>query len=270
MIVKPKDATAAPPVGRRIAVDQIDLLTDRRPIDESNRERLVESIQLFGLLQPVGVSQVGDRYLLGFGNHRLAAVKQLGFIEIDALVWAEGTTPQQMLLFSLQENNLRKAESLEDTLQRVTALAQFHRCNFTEAAELAGISPASFSKIRTTVDKLCPAALQVARENKIGMAVAYEVARRAKAPDEQINWLKEHAAGRMPREAIVKASRGNQAQATKQIQLKLTLDAVSFQLSFPRTVSYEQLFEAIGKLKSGLQVHAKQNLPVHLIAEVMA
>lgn len=269
MIVKPKDVTVAPPVGRRIAVDQIDLLTNRRPIDESNRERLAESIEIFGLLQPIGVSQVGSRYLLGFGNHRLAAVKQLGHTEIDALVWPEDTTPQQMLLFSLQENHLRKAESLEDTLQRVTALAQFHRCKFAEAAELAGISPGSFSKIRTTVDKLCPAALQVARENKIGMAVAYEVAKRAKAPDDQIAWLQEHAAGRMSREAIIKASRGRQSSATKQIELKLKLEEVSFQLYFPRTVSYEQLFEAIGKLKAGLQVHAKQNLPIHLIAEVM-
>lgn len=215
MIVKSENAAAAPQEGRRISVDLIDLMDNRRPLDEENLQRLEPSIEQHGLLQPVVVVAVGSRYLLCIGNHRHEVVKRLGHTEIDALVWPEGTAREQMLTLSLHENHLRKAESLEDTLQRVQALAQYHRCKFSEAAVHAGVSPGTLSKIRKSVDKLCPAALQVARDNKIGVAVTYEVARRAKSPDEQIAWLTEHAAGHMSREAIIQ---NVERQATQSIQ----------------------------------------------------
>ena len=270
MIVKSDTAPAATPTWRRVPQALIDLMDNRRPLDEENLQRLEPSIGKHGLLQPVGVVAVGDRYLLCIGNHRHEVTKRLGHSEIDALVWPEGTTPEQMLVFSLHENNLRKAESLEETLQRVMALAQYHRCNFSEAAVRGGVTPGTISKIRKSVDVLCPAALQVARDNKIGVAITYEVAKRAKGDDEQIAWLKEHAAGRMSRDAMIKRSPGKKSKTPKRVTFKLVIDEVSFQLTFPRAASYEELFEAIGKLKSKLQVHAKQNLPIHLIPEVMA
>ncbi|RCS54863.1 hypothetical protein DTL42_07060 [Bremerella cremea] len=270
MIVKPENVPAATPTWRRVSLSQIDLVENRRPLDEENLRRLEPSIAENGVLQPVGLVAVGNRFLLCIGNHRHEVTKRLGHTEIDALVWPEGTPPEQMLVFSLHENHLRKDESVEDTFKRVTELARYHRCSFTEAAVHACVTPGTLSKIRKSVGKLCPEALKVARENKIGVAITYEVARRAKTEDEQTAWLKEHAAGRMSRDAIIRMSGGKKSKAPKQVTFELKMDEVAFQLTFPRTISYEELFDAIAKLKAGIQVHAKQNLPIHVLAEVMA
>lgn len=54
--------------------------------DLGNIKELAQSIDLVGLLQPIGITK---QYKLEFGQRRLEAVKSLGLTTISALIWED-------------------------------------------------------------------------------------------------------------------------------------------------------------------------------------
>lgn len=72
-----------------LRVDQIIIPPDARPLDREDVDKMADSIEMDGLLQPIGVRQdplQDNAYVLVFGGHRIAAFEKLEREEIPAYV----------------------------------------------------------------------------------------------------------------------------------------------------------------------------------------
>lgn len=74
----------------------------RRIFPQQELDKLAASISEIGLLEPILVRKVGDRYQIAAGERRWRAHKQLNKHHIDALV--TGITDSDMAVFALAEN----------------------------------------------------------------------------------------------------------------------------------------------------------------------
>lgn len=254
-----------------ISLDKIDRLDDARELDESNITHLQASIADHGLLQAIVVVAEGNRFRCVIGNHRLEAIRRNGNDKIAATIWPEGTSQKKILLSSLQENSVRKSESIPDIFHRVSVLAEINDCDFPTAARLAKISDSKFSKINTTVEKLCPKALELVAKKKIGIGVAYETAKAAKDHSQQVAWLSDHANGKMSRDAIIEAGKANLAKPKrcKTVTLDLAVDDVTIKMCVPVKTSYERLFEVLSKATKCFKSHDKLGDPIDLLPRLM-
>jgi ParB family chromosome partitioning protein len=109
----------------RIAVDRIDHnpYQPRKAFDDDDLASLSDSIRTHGILQPLVVRPVGDRYQLVAGERRLRAAQAAGFGEVP--VHVVDFNDQQILEAALVENiqrtdlnPLEKAQGFHDYLQR--------------------------------------------------------------------------------------------------------------------------------------------------------
>ncbi len=101
-----REAPAAAPSAAptEISVDVIDPNPDqpRRVFDAEQLERLADSIRQHGVLQPVVVQRVGDRYQLVVGERRWRATQQAGLPTIPVVV--ADVDPSDRLELALIEN----------------------------------------------------------------------------------------------------------------------------------------------------------------------
>ncbi|TWT35176.1 putative chromosome-partitioning protein ParB [Posidoniimonas corsicana] len=264
----PRPNATAPAEPRCVAVELLQPMSLSRSLDDPTIARLQESIRQHGLLQPILVIESGGGYEIVSGNHRTEACRRNGETEIDAIVLPAGTSREDALAKSLHENHVRRDETLPDVMKRVHALASYHKCRFEEGARLAGVSRSTFSKIQTVLDKLGPRAMAMVAERKIGVSIAYEVAKRAVDHEQQVEWLAAHAAGDMRRDDILAATRPSGA-TPKRLKLALTIDSVRLQLTMPADSGYDDLHQVLGKLKSRLVSHAKQRHPLELLPKLL-
>lgn len=105
----------------RVAIQRIDNnpFQPRRDFDEAEIESMSESIQAFGLLQPVVVRQMGDRYQLVAGERRLRAATKAGWTEVPVQVIE--ADDRQVAEVAIVENLHRK------DLNPLEKAASFHR-----------------------------------------------------------------------------------------------------------------------------------------------
>src|SRR5438874_11369269 len=81
----------------------------RKNFDSGELEALKASIKERGLINPISVMQRGEGdYVLIAGERRFRAVRELGWTEIDARIWPQGTPSSEMDLLALVENIQRK------------------------------------------------------------------------------------------------------------------------------------------------------------------
>ncbi len=112
---------------QRVAVGQIDHnpYQPRKAFDDEELAALSESIRTVGILQPLVVRQVGDRFQLVAGERRLRAAQAAGFGDVP--VHVVDFNDQQVLEAALVENIQRadlnpieKAQGFQEYLQRFT------------------------------------------------------------------------------------------------------------------------------------------------------
>lgn len=91
-----------------VPVDLIDADPDqpRKHFDTTAHDTLVDSIRAEGLLQPIGVRPVGERYVIVYGERRLRAVQALGWSEIP-VVELSRDNHLDLLVLQLVENMMR-------------------------------------------------------------------------------------------------------------------------------------------------------------------
>ncbi|QDS91436.1 Nucleoid occlusion protein [Roseimaritima multifibrata] len=269
MIVPQTDSQQSVVETRRIFAKLINPPKNGRHLDLQIVQRLQVSIAEHGLLQPIVVQICESRFTIVAGSHRLAAILALGDEYVEAKVFPAGTPPAQMLIRSLHENSIRSSETVEDTLNRVAALAAFHACSFGKAAKLADISKSKLSKIQTSVKKLSPDAMALARDKKIGIGVLYEVAKKARNEAEQLDWLTAHANRTMSRQDIANAVRKDDSRKIKRSTVKTAIDGISISVTVPAEKSYDQLQESLQQLIKKIQLHRKHGIPFHLLQDVI-
>lgn len=89
-----------------IPLASIDIGERLRPVSEPHAALTAENIQQVGRLrQPIEVRQMGDRYGLIAGRHRLRAIELLGWATIPAFVF--DCTDDEALLAEIDENLVR-------------------------------------------------------------------------------------------------------------------------------------------------------------------
>ena len=110
------------PPSNKIDITQIvpNPFQPRKMFDESELEQLAQSFQLQGLMQPISVRQVGERFQIIAGERRFRAALRLGWSEIPAQILE--ANDQQMAELALTENIQRK--DLND-IEKATSFANY-------------------------------------------------------------------------------------------------------------------------------------------------
>jgi ParB/RepB/Spo0J family partition protein len=113
-----------------IALDLIDPNPQqaRQGFDEAKLEELAASVREHGVMQPIGVRQVGDRYVVIYGERRYRAASMAALTEIPATI--HDVDEQQAAVMTALENLQREDLDIEDearyfqTLLGATSLSQ--------------------------------------------------------------------------------------------------------------------------------------------------
>lgn len=96
------------PTAQKISVDLIDdpAIAMRTDFDESYLDELGRSIKENGLINPISVKRVGDRFEVIAGHQRLLATRRAGLVLIDCIV--RDISSEQSLIITAHENMVRQ------------------------------------------------------------------------------------------------------------------------------------------------------------------
>ena len=160
---------------REVAIDAIeepnDLPVVRSSMDEELRTAFAADLAEAGVVEPIKILDVGGKYVLIDGKHRLEAVRAMDRPTVKALVY-QGS-PFDAVAINLRSNVLRGAVTLTEKVRVARRLVDELGLSLTDAAKLLGVS-------RGTMDKYyriarSPDALK-ALEEGASLAEAYRVA----------------------------------------------------------------------------------------------
>ena len=135
----------------------------RKVFDETEIEQLAQSLQSHGLLSPIAVRQVGERYQIIAGERRFRAAMRLGWSEIPVHLY--DADDQQMAELALTENIQRKdLNAIEKALSFANYLEMYPDTTHERLAERLSISRPAVTNLLRLLD--LPGELQdaVARE----------------------------------------------------------------------------------------------------------
>lgn len=160
-----------------------DRLVDQLPVDQirpnprnprhkiAGIDELAASIRAYGLLQPVVVRRASGSYELVAGHRRFAAVQQLGWSQVAALVRDE--TDSGAYLLTLTENLQREDLTAREEAEALEVLVRERGWSTRQVGEAIKRSPMYVSR-RLRVfedDTLAPLVLQ----NKLAVSTAEEL-----------------------------------------------------------------------------------------------
>jgi len=131
---------------RLLPLGQIDANPNqpRQVFDESALQELADSIRTHGVLEPVLVRPVGDRYQLIAGERRTRAAWLAGLTEIPALV--RDVTDREAALLTALENLQRADLDIEDEARQFAALLDLTGLSQRALAEQLGINHVYLSR----------------------------------------------------------------------------------------------------------------------------
>jgi len=119
--------SAGAPVGRMIAIDLVDPNPNQPRQVMGDLSELMASIAEKGILEPLIVRQLGDRYQIVAGERRYQAAVQVGLKELPAVI--READDNEMLEVALVENLQRKDLTAFEEAEAMHTLAQ--RCGYT-------------------------------------------------------------------------------------------------------------------------------------------
>lgn len=120
-------ASAGAPIGRLIAIEQIDPNPNQPRQVMGDLSELIASIAEKGILEPLVVRQVGDRFQIVAGERRYQASVQVGLRELPVVIRDVDET--EMLELALIENLQRKDLTPFEESEALEGLAE--RCGYT-------------------------------------------------------------------------------------------------------------------------------------------
>lgn len=150
---RPATHAPAPPPERvsmaphKLPIDRIDPnpLQPRNVFQPDRLRELAQSIEANGIIQPLIVRQIGDRYELIAGERRWRAAKLAGLAEVPVVVHT--TSNEHLLEVSLIENIQREDLNPIEVAQAFDRLYRDHQLSHEEIARRTG-------KDRTTVTNM--------------------------------------------------------------------------------------------------------------------
>jgi len=120
-------ASAGTPIGRLVAIDQIDPNPDQPRQVMGDLSELIASIAEKGILEPLVVRQRGDRFQIVAGERRYQAAVQVGLRELPVVV--RNVDETEMLELALIENLQRKDLTPFEEAEALQGLAE--SCGYT-------------------------------------------------------------------------------------------------------------------------------------------
>ncbi|MDR7034516.1 ParB N-terminal domain-containing protein [Mesorhizobium sp. BE184] len=231
-----------------IRVDLIDRRSDARPLDSATIDGLTQSIKVVGLINPIRVRPVGERYEIVSGHHRFGVCAFLDWAEIPCIVADDDDLHAELAM--IDENLMRaelsaseravqtarrKAIHLElhpETAQHVAGAHASNRlqgnasANFAPAfaAETAKATGQSERTVQLHVErgeKVIGAALDIIRGTKLDTGVYLDKLKRLSASDQitaakrDVAWEKQKSAAAPPEN-----SQGRVGDTASQVQPK--------------------------------------------------
>lgn len=143
-----------------------------------HRSRLLRSIASKGVLTPVKLLPIGDRYEIVAGITRLDICLELGIEEIPADILPANLTESQLLSLELADNDLQYGF---DVLAQCEAYHDLMTLNGWTAAELSRNEPAatqaSISKYLSIRERLADAMKTRLKDGDFGFRIAYALSR---------------------------------------------------------------------------------------------
>lgn len=111
-----------------LPTDKISLRSDARTVSPEAVAALEASIAEVGLINPIRVRVAGDGWEVIAGAHRLAATKNLGLAEIEAIVYAADDIDAELAMIdeNLCRSELTASERAQATARRKTLYEQKH------------------------------------------------------------------------------------------------------------------------------------------------
>lgn len=131
------------PNHRALPINSIQVGKRKRPLRESRVTFLARSIRQLGLLQPIIVEQVGHKYYLVAGLHRIEACQLLGWTEIPATVRVDLDDLSRELAEideNLERASLTEMEEAEHLQRRQQIYEMLHPKTKVGAAQAAGMN----------------------------------------------------------------------------------------------------------------------------------
>ena len=186
---------------RFIAIDKIDVPPQVRTGFEAGRiDEMAASLKEVGQQQPILVRAMDERYELIFGERRLRAAGQLGWLTIKAIVSARELSAGEILQIQLIENLQRVDLCPIETAHGIQRYMEVDGLKAGAVAKRLGLSPGAVSKLLGLLKLPAEIQQQVAC-GKIAASAAYELSR--VDDDEQRTELAEGlATGRMTRDEL--------------------------------------------------------------------
>jgi ParB family chromosome partitioning protein len=193
-------------------------------------DEMVENVKMYGVLQPIIVNKIGDKYIPIAGQRRVEAAKKAGLKEVPALIY-ENLPQTDCIKMSLSETLFRKDVGEADMMEAVTFLYHQYNRNYKAVAQLIGKSESWVRKYVKMEEKL-PEDIKRDEELKtdikstiadivtkiadvVGDEKAHEVARqyaqKVKAEDMKVTEAKELA------KQVIKAAREGPRRDAKEI-----------------------------------------------------
>lgn len=122
-----------------VSVDLIlpNVYQPRKHFDEESLEELAQSINTYGIIQPLSIRKLGeDRYELVAGERRLRAAKKAGLTEVPAII--VDITDRESAAIALLENLQRENLSFLEEAEAYYNLIRDHSYTQEKLAELIG------------------------------------------------------------------------------------------------------------------------------------
>lgn len=139
----------------KIPIDQIKAGKNTRSfIDVAKLAQLAQSIEANGLLQPIGLKKIDGGYELIFGFRRIEAFKLLERKEIDAMIFAEDQSIEELQII---ENLQREDISIFDLAEAIRDYKKNSGLRFEEIGQILGKRPeeiAMINRINDLIDSL--------------------------------------------------------------------------------------------------------------------
>jgi ParB family chromosome partitioning protein len=177
----------------------------RGSFDEESLQGLTDSIKEVGLLQPIRVRKVGNKFIILSGERRFRALVRLGEPTIAVIVEGTALNDGEVIQRMFIENAQREDLSHLDKARAIDQLMKETGWNANQVAAKLGLSNATTSRLLALTTLPVDIQHKVA-SGEIAMSAAYELSR-VTDPVKQAERAQEAAQGCMTRDDLAKANK---------------------------------------------------------------
>lgn len=129
--------------GGNFQVISIDLINDpekpiRTDLSPETLQDLISSIRQFGIIEPLVVKRVGERFEVIAGHRRLVSAEHAGLIEVPCYIF--NVAPEEAEFVKIHENMYREEINPSDQAEHFSYLIQQYKLSPAKIAKLIGKS----------------------------------------------------------------------------------------------------------------------------------